>query len=114
MHWKSPTAPSSCLNTASNLLAATYQHQRTEHNHNGTRIVVYKVKDFNCEAPWNVARGNRVLGFTVGMRRETFAGGAAPTLLRARGADLLSSKQNDTCGIRTHAGRPHRLSRPTP
>ena len=22
--------------------------------------------------------------------------------------------QNDTCGIRTHAGRPHRLSRPTP
>ena len=22
--------------------------------------------------------------------------------------------ENDTCGIRTHAGRPHRLSRPTP
>jgi hypothetical protein len=21
---------------------------------------------------------------------------------------------NDACGIRTHAGRPHRLSRPTP
>ena len=24
------------------------------------------------------------------------------------------TKTNDTCGIRTHAGRPHRLSRPTP
>ena len=24
------------------------------------------------------------------------------------------SIENDTCGIRTHAGRPHRLSRPTP
>ena len=23
-------------------------------------------------------------------------------------------RHNDTCGIRTHAGRPHRLSRPTP
>ncbi len=23
-------------------------------------------------------------------------------------------KESDTCGIRTHAGRPHRLSRPTP
>ena len=22
--------------------------------------------------------------------------------------------KDDTCGIRTHAGRPHRLSRPTP
>ena len=26
----------------------------------------------------------------------------------------LAGPQNDTCGIRTHAGRPHQLSRPTP
>ena len=25
-----------------------------------------------------------------------------------------TNTENDTCGIRTHAGRPHRLSRPTP
>ena len=28
--------------------------------------------------------------------------------------NIPPSKPNDTCGIRTHAGRPHRLSRPTP
>ena len=27
---------------------------------------------------------------------------------------LQSHGKSDTCGIRTHAGRPHRLSRPTP
>ena len=36
----------------------------------------------------------------------------------ARGETTAGHKgrhiQNDTCGIRTHAGRPHRLSRPTP
>ena len=29
-------------------------------------------------------------------------------------AQFLLRSANDTCGIRTHAGRPHRLSRPTP
>ena len=28
--------------------------------------------------------------------------------------EQICAEQNDTCGIRTHAGRPHRLSRPTP
>ena len=27
---------------------------------------------------------------------------------------ISKTTRNDTCGIRTHAGRPHRLSRPTP
>ena len=31
-----------------------------------------------------------------------------------RGYCLAASAENDTCGIRAHAGKPHRLSRPTP
>jgi hypothetical protein len=30
------------------------------------------------------------------------------------GVALVDHKQIDACGIRTHAGKPHRLSRPTP
>ena len=31
-----------------------------------------------------------------------------------RASKFLHFMQSDTCGIQTHAGRPHRLSRPTP
>ena len=34
--------------------------------------------------------------------------------IRRLGTNPHHSLQVDTCGIRTHAGRPHRLSRPTP
>jgi hypothetical protein len=36
------------------------------------------------------------------------------TYMEALQADESAITENDTCGIRTHAGRPHRLSRPTP
>jgi hypothetical protein len=36
------------------------------------------------------------------------------TYMEALQADESARTENDTSGIRTHAGRPHRLSRPTP
>ena len=33
---------------------------------------------------------------------------------KAKATKIHPNLQNDTCGIRAHAGRPHRLSRPTP
>ena len=38
---------------------------------------------------------------------------AAASEVQKRLESLIAQK-NDTCGIRAHAGRPHRLSRPTP
>jgi hypothetical protein len=36
------------------------------------------------------------------------------TYMEALQADESAMTGNDTCGIRTHTGRPHRLSGPTP
>ena len=33
---------------------------------------------------------------------------------RRVGGPRPQAQENDTCGVRTHAGRPHRLSKPTP
>jgi hypothetical protein len=36
------------------------------------------------------------------------------TYMESLQADESAMTENDTCRIRTYAGRPHRLSRPTP
>ena len=59
-----------------------------------------------CEPSWCVGLTARVPA-PVDMAWISIASG---------NANIASCLQvsNDTCGIRTHAGRPHRLSRPTP
>jgi hypothetical protein len=46
--------------------------------------------------------------------RKAMLGIGVKTYMEALQADESAITENDTCGIRTHAGRPHRLSRPTP
>jgi hypothetical protein len=45
---------------------------------------------------------------------EALFGIGVKTYMEAFQADESAVTENDTCGTRTHAGRPHRLSRPTP
>ena len=45
---------------------------------------------------------------------RTFAAQAKSPRPSGQSGVVALTKKNDTCGIRTHAGRPHRLSRPTP
>ena len=56
-----------------------------------------------------VAEGLRE-GYAKRSFRECVRLGANTALF----CEQMCAEQNDTCGIRTHAGRPHRLSRPTP
>ena len=45
--------------------------------------------------------------------RQTWSGAPVAHFFEVAEAQGAAVSKNDTCGIRAHAGRPHRLSRPT-
>ena len=58
-----------------------------------------------------VQQGQPAAGVELGKWLCSRLGGATQPV---RGYCLAASAESDTCGIRAHAGKPHRLSRPTP
>ena len=58
-----------------------------------------------------VQQGQPAAGVELGKWLCSRLGGATEPV---REYCLAASAENDTCGIRAHAGKPHRLSRPTP
>jgi hypothetical protein len=63
------------------------------------------------ESGKHVAGGEAL--FFPGHRKALFGSGVK-TYMEAFQAEESAMTENDTCGTRTYAGRPHRLSRPTP